>query len=129
MKELHCSQFLKLLEIMIKIQSMSDIITNSSSEVFIIDSDQNDKIITFIKDVCDICGWNADDIMNFKTANCDGHIPYWDIPYKEGNLIIRSRDDNSIPYIIMELISDLRWMNPPTLDSVEIKQVERRYLG
>lgn len=114
---------------MSKIQSISDIITNSSSEVFIIDSDQHDKIITFIKDVCDICGWNADNIMEFETANCDGCIPYWDVPYKEGNLIIMSRSENSIPYIIMELISDLRWMNPPTLDDVEIKQVDRTHLG
>lgn len=114
---------------MIKIQSISDIITNSSSEVFIIDSDQNDKIITFIKDVCDICGWNANGIMTFETADCDGSIPYWDVSYKKGNLIIRSCSDNSIPYIIMELISDLRWMNPPTLDGVEIKQVNRQHLG
>lgn len=112
-----------------KIQSISDIITNSSSEVFIIDSDQHDKIINFIKDVCDICGWNVNDLMEFETANCDGYIPSWDISYKEGNLIITSCSDNSIPYIIMELISDLRWMNPPTLDGVEIKQVNRVHLG
>ena len=114
---------------MVKIQSISDIITNSSSEVFIIDSDNHNKIISFIKDVCDICGWNADDLMLFESASCDGSIRGWDIPYKQGNLIIKSLSDNTIPYIIMELISDLRWMNPPTLDGVEINSVNRVHLG
>ena len=48
---------------MSKIQSISDIITNSSSEVFIIDSKNHDKITTFLKDVCDLFGWDVYELM------------------------------------------------------------------
>ena len=55
-----------------KIQSISDIITNSSSEVFIIDSEHHSKIADFLKDVCDVFGWGIDDLMSFDSADQDG---------------------------------------------------------
>lgn len=41
---------------MIKIQSISDIITNSSSEVFVIETDKHSQVADFIKSVCDLFG-------------------------------------------------------------------------
>ena len=40
------------------IQSFSDIITNSSSEVFVIESKDHEKIKTFLADVCELFGWD-----------------------------------------------------------------------
>ena len=86
---------------MIKIQSMSDIITNSSSEVFIIDAENHDTLIEFISDVCNIFGWDVNDLMTFESPAQDGEISGWNIKYKADSLVIWSRGDNSIPYSIM----------------------------
>lgn len=60
---------------MSKIQSMSDIITNSSSEVFIVSTDNHEKVINFINDVCEVCGWNTYDLMHFESA--DEFVAEW----------------------------------------------------
>lgn len=112
-----------------KIQSISDIITNSSSEVFIIDTKQHTRISDFIKDICDVCGWNMDSIMEFESVTTDGHIDGWDAKYKKGNLLIWSSGENSIPYPLMELIESLAWTHFPTLSDVQINHVNRIHLG
>lgn len=113
-----------------KIQSMSDIITNSSSEVFIVSTDNHEKVINFINDVCEVCGWNTEDLMCFESADQDGSLEGWsNIDYKKGDLLIHSADDNSIPYWIMDMIGDLPYLTAPALNGVEITNVERRHLG
>ena len=112
-----------------KIQSISDIITNSSSEVFIIDSEHHSKIADFLKDVCDVFGWEIDDLMSFDSADQDGVIDGWGIEYKKDNLLIWSCGENSIPYFLMQLIEELPWISAPALEDVKVNKVKRIHLG
>lgn len=115
---------------MIKIQSFSDIITNSSSEVFVISTDKHAEVAEFIKNVCNIFGVDMDEIMTFESATENGCIRGWDIKYKKGDLIIESTDDNSIPGTIMEIINNLYWDNYlPNIEPLNIKNVTREHLG
>ena len=114
---------------MIKIQSMSDIITNSSSEVFIIDAENHDTLIEFISDVCNVFGWDVNDLMTFESPAQDGEISGWNIKYKADSLVIWSQGDNSIPSSIMTLIEELPWTNAPALSSINVKSVDRHHLG
>lgn len=129
MKELHCSQFLKQLEIMIKIQSFSDIITNSSSEVFVISTDKHAEVAEFIKNVCDLFGVDMDEIMEFDSATENGRVGY-NLKHKKGDLIIYSTGDNTIPGVIMQIIEDLDWHSYlPNIGPLNIKNVTREHLG
>lgn len=110
-----------------KIQSISDIITNSSSEVFIIDTNRHDKIADFLKDLCEICGVDFYDAMEFKSITKDGE--YYGYKCKKGNLVITSVSDNSIPFAIMDFIENIRWSYLPALEDVEIKNIQRHHLG
>ena len=113
-----------------KIQSMSDIITNSSSEVFIVSTDNHEKVINCINDVCEVCGWSTDDLMYFESAEHDGSIEDWaNIKYKKGNLLIYSAGDNAIPYYIMEIIEELPYLDAPALDGADVTEVKRHHLG
>ena len=115
---------------MIKIQSFSDIITNSSSEVFIISTDKHAEVAEFLKNVCDLFGLDMDEIMEFESATRNGRDEYSDTKYKKGDLIIRSIDDNSIPGIIMDIISNLDWYDYlPKIKELNIKNVTREHLG
>jgi len=113
------------------IQSISDIITNSSSEVFIIDSDNNEKIMSFLQDVCEHFGYNMSDVMEMYIADKDGSVVWYDEIryYNKGNLIIDSVSDNSIPHLIWYLLDNLSWCKPPTVEDINIKDVTRIHLG
>lgn len=111
------------------IQSFSDIITNSSSEVFVIESKDHEKIKTFLADVCEVFGWDVNDLMTFESAEKDGDVEGWYSTYKAGDLLIWSTDDNSIPSIIMEIISDMKWDYIPALKDVTISDLTREHLG
>lgn len=111
------------------IQSFSDIITNSSSEVFVIESKDHEKIKTFLADICEVFGWDVNDLMTFESVEEDGEVEGWDSTYKAGNLLIWSTDDNSIPSIIMEIISDMKWDYIPALKDITISDVTREHLG
>lgn len=110
-----------------KIQSISDIITNSSSEVFIIDSKQHDKIAEFLKDLCNVCGIDFYNIMEFISATSNGD--FYGVKYKKGNFIITTTYDNSIPGAILNFIENLVWSNIPALEDIEIKNIQRHHLG
>ena len=58
------------------IQSISDIITNSSSEVFIIDTHEHEKIKEFLADVCEVFGWDVNDLMTNTIGACLGFFAY-----------------------------------------------------
>lgn len=111
------------------IQSFSDIITNSSSEVFVIESRDHERIKTFLADVCEVFGWDVNDLMTFESVEEDGKVEGWDSTYKAGNLLIWSTDDNSIPSIIMEIISNMKWDYIPALKDITISDVTREHLG
>lgn len=59
------------------IQSFSDIITNSSSEVFVIESNDHEKIKTFLADICEVFGWDVNDLMHFESVEEDGRVGDW----------------------------------------------------
>ena len=113
------------------IQSISDIITNSSSEVFIIDSDNNEKIMSFLQDVCEHFGYNTSEIMSMYIADEDGSVVWFDEVhrYKKGDLVIDTTYDNSIPYIIYHLLDNLSWNKPPIIGDINIEDVTRIHLG
>lgn len=113
------------------IQSISDIITNSSSEVFIIDSDNNEKIMSFLQDVCEHLGYDISEIMSMYIADEDGSVVWCDEihRYKKGDLVIDSAGDNTIPYIIWHLLDNLSWNKPPTIEDINIEDVTRIHLG
>lgn len=116
---------------MIKIQSISDIITNSSSEVFIIDSNNNEKIMSFLQDVCEYFGYDISEIMSMHIADKDSSITWFDkvYNYKQSNLVIESTYDNSIPHLIWYLLDNLSWYKPPIIEDINIKDVTRIHLG
>ena len=111
------------------IQSISDIITNSSSEVFIIDSNKHRLVAKLIEEICEVFGYDMNKIMEFESVTKDGKIDGWDIKYKKGNLLIHSSDENSIPSIIMTLIEELKWDWSPRVKEMNIKNVRREHLG
>lgn len=113
------------------IQSISDIITNSSSEVFIIESDNSEKLISFLQDVCDHFGYNIYDVMTMEIAEEDDSISWGDDVYKikKGNLVVDSVYDNSIPSFIYRILDDLRWSKPPVIEDFNIEDITRIHLG
>ena len=111
------------------IQSFSDIITNSSSEVFVIESKDHERIKIFLADVCEVFGWDVNDLMSFESAEKDGEVEGWNSTYKAGDLLIWSTDDNSIPSIIIEIIKEMKWDYIPALEDIVIVDITRKYLG
>ena len=86
------------------IQSISDIITNSSSEVFVVSTDKHAEVAEFIKNICDIFGVDMDEIMEFDSATKNGYIKGWDIKFKKGDLIMENLtelDNNSYLSILI----------------------------
>ena len=111
------------------IQSFSDIITNSSSEVFVVESKDHEKIKTFLADVCELFGWDINDLMTFESVEKDGKVEGWNSIYKAGDLLIWSNGDNSIPGVIMDIIEYFRWGRIPALKDITISDVTREHLG
>lgn len=119
----------------LKIQSINDLITNSSSEVFICSTESNpeitrDEIQEFIDTLMDVLGYGDNDEFyigaNITVAEEDGVISGWAYPYKKGDILIESKDDNSIPWNIMDILGDLQYI--PVFEH-KITNVERYHLG
>ena len=114
----------------ISIQSMSDIITNSSSEVFVIQGGSlTDAIVRIVKDVTELwCNtanneWlkEVSDILDVEVANDFYDDSDWGYHYNKGDIVIYSTEDNSIPYDLMEALEDI-------LNALGVKW-QRRHLG
>ena len=96
-----------------KIRSITDVITNSSSEVFIIK--RNKKYnqpfdpMSLVEKVCKVLRLDINSLMTWEIAKKDGEaVKGWkETKCKKGDLIVRSVGDNSIPYVIMALMEDL----------------------
>ena len=119
----------------IHIQSVSDLITNSSSEVFICSVNNTNaralaaEIQGFIDTLMEVLGFEGDDYYSgaeVTIANSDGEIDGWGYKYKKGDILIESRDDNSIPWSIMAVLEDLPYL--PKFEK-RITDVERHHLG
>ena len=112
-----------------KIQSFSDIITNSSSELFIIHSpkENGDKITEFLQGVYDLLGKDIDEDMYIEPVGTSEIHEVADYGYscKKGDLLIWSQKDNSIPSPIMDLIEGL----PYLIETIPWNSIERHHLG
>lgn len=111
-----------------KIQSFSDVITNSSSELFIIRNpkEKGDKITEFLQGVYELLERDIDDDMEIGPAGSSGIARAKECGYtvKKGDLLIWSTSDNSIPLGIINLIEGL-----PSLFNISYYSVERHHLG
>lgn len=119
----------------IHIQSVSDLITNSSSEVFICQVDTNDteamksEIESLINTLMEALGYVNDDYYTgavVEIADEDGVIEGWNYKYKKGDILIWSREENSIPWNIMDILGDLDCL--PKFED-KVTDVERHHLG
>ena len=119
----------------IHIQSVSDLITNSSSEVFICSVDSNNtealrsEIESLINILMEALGYVNDDYYTgavVEVADKDGIIEGWNYKYKKGDILIWSRDENSIPWDIMNILEDLNYL--PKFED-KVTNVERHHLG
>jgi len=96
-----------------RILSISDVITNSSSEVFIIhgkpefQDELNEEIPELLEALCDSIGLNVDDMMYFEVSNSTYIDEDWEYPVENNDLIIHSQSDNTIPSWLMEFIEYL----------------------
>lgn len=100
-----------------KILSISDVITNSSSEVFIIHAkpefqdEINQEIPEFLKEVCDLFDEDIEDMLYTEISD-ETHIDEeWYYYVHKNDLLIHSNSDNTIPDWLMNIIDDLPWIN------------------
>lgn len=110
-------------KVIVPIQNISDVITNSSSEIFICQTDKPEETLELMREVLSSVyenlkkardnggkntysyyGETIDDLMSIYIAEYDGGDSDWGYTYKKGNIIIESTDDNSIPTILMDFI-------------------------
>lgn len=116
----------------IHIQSVSDLITNSSSEVFICQVDTNDtealksEIESLINTLMEALGYDYYTGAVVEIADEDGVIEGWDYKYKKGDILIWSREENSIPWNIIDILGDLDCL--PKFED-KVTDVERHHLG
>lgn len=112
-----------------KIQSFSDIITNSSSELFIIHNpkENGDKITEFLQELYNLLKRNIDNDMCIEPVGTSQIQEVAGEGYncKKGDLLIWSSSENSIPYPIMDLIEGL----PYLIDGFKGVDIERHHLG
>lgn len=98
---------------MIKILSISDVITNSSSEVFIVHAkpeyqdEINSEIPELIENLCNALELNMNNMLEFDISN-DSYINEdWHYHVAKNDLLIYSAYENSMPYWLMDFIEDL----------------------
>lgn len=110
----------------IKIQTFSDIITNSSSEVFVCKSDNPEEKAELLREVLsgmfmlyrkgmgmddpDAPEWfgrTLDDILEISVSDTSYRDEDWDYTVEAGDIIIESTEDNSIPYFMLDVIESL----------------------
>lgn len=110
------------------IQSFSDIITNSSSELFVIKNpkEKGEEIVKFLTGVYELLGRDIEEDFCIRPANHSDieEAKDWDVKCKKGDMVIWSADENSIPYPIMVLIEEL-----DSLIGLPYGSVERHHLG
>lgn len=100
-----------------KILSVSDVITNSSSEVFIIHSKpevDNSEIYEEIKElldsICELTGIDPSDCYTTDIAENSYIDEDWYYSVEEGDTVIESISDNTIPGWLMNFIEDILYM-------------------
>ena len=99
----------------LRMQSASDIITNSSSEVFIVKNQKsrNQELVEIITNVMKAAGLDIDNVLCFEIASSNGVVDAYckGSKYRKGDMLIWSADENTIPYWLMEFIEQLDYDN------------------
>ena len=108
----------------IKLHSIIDVITNSSSEIFVLDTDKSidtiKEILQYFHEVIMSASSDHDkeyygtleDCIDIFVANkgtvkeYEDYKEYYNVSVKEGDLVIESTQDNSIPCTIADFIED-----------------------
>lgn len=99
-----------------KIISFSDVITNSSSEVFVIHAkpefqdEINQEIPQFLRELCNLFDEDADEMMDFSVSDETYIDESWYYYVHKNDLLIHSTGDNSIPGWLMDLITDFAYI-------------------
>ena len=125
-------------KIVIPIQNISDVVTNSSSEIFICKTFDAENTVETLKEVLTSVyenykkandhagrntyayyGENLDSILEIYIANSDSTDTFYNYSIEKGDVIIESTGENSIPPIIMDFIFEF----------FDYKSVERIHLG
>lgn len=121
---------------LIKVQSASDVITNSSSEIFIVSSNSTDRqklaedIREMLEVICKAVGYgDLEDTLIVEVFNESfGNKGWRGYTANKGDILIRSTKDNSIPGFIMDFLEyDLQYC--PAMLSNKIINVDRYHLG
>ena len=122
----------------IPIQNVSDVITNSSSEIFVCKSNNPEETVALLREVLETVyennkkarkhangedvtfyGETIDDLMTIYISDEEYTEKYWGYTVHEGDVVIESTSDNSIPETLMNFIYEFfQWGN-----------VERTHLG
>ena len=116
-----------------KIIGYSDVITNSSSEVFVIkpqDGIDSEELLAeiddFIQSLCDSMGYNDSGLYSCVAGQNYKDSYFCNYNYSSGDILIHSNDDNSIPWKLMDIITDLDCI--PKFEN-KIKKLSRTHLG
>lgn len=107
---------------LIRIQSFSDLITNSSSEVFVIRGKNKQKVSDLLHELYELLGRDIDEDMCFDSASRNGYDKYLQHYIKKGDLIIEGVNDNSIPDAISGFIENIDSL-------IKNVSVEREFIG
>lgn len=122
----------------IPIQNVSDVITNSSSEIFVCKSNNPEETVELLRETLEsvyenykkarkhangedvpFYGETIDELMTIYISDEEYTDKYWGYTVHEGDIVIESTSDNSIPETLMNFIYEFfQWGD-----------VERTHLG
>ena len=121
----------------LKIQSISDVITNSSSEIFIVKfvidttDEEREEIRNSINEglegLCKVDGLDAGEVYEEPyIAENHVHDGFYNYNINEGDVVIETAGDNSMPYWMMEWLSEYAYKKD---EHNVIDRIDRRHLG
>ena len=100
--------------LILRTQSISDVITNSSRDLFVVHNhkSKNQEIEELIDKVVTAAGLFPSELYKTWVASNDMTYDFYrHIKIKRGDLVIESVTDNSIPGWVMEFIESLDYSN------------------
>lgn len=106
-----------------KILSISDIITNSSSEVFVFKADKKviDDIKEIINDICE-AGRVENTLSFYENVDDPWFTNYIEDYAKDGDLIVKTHEGNT-PYWLQYFLENLRWHEDFVDRMISFKQI------
>lgn len=125
-------------KIILPIQNISDVVTNSSSEIFVCKSNNPEETAELLREVLEsvyenykiarkhaysedvpFYGETIDDLMTIYISDEDYTDKSWGYTIHEGDVVIESTSDNSIPEVLMNFIYEF----------FDYNSIERTHLG